>query len=896
MPAERRTELLYYTAVDREFFETHGSRVIDERDFVEPVRRIVPASWRMHRSGVWMHCLPPDTPLPAQGWKIHVSSVTPTAPIVLSIVAATLSSLGVAFKFAADARMHAAMNGKRWPRGGSGKFITIYPADPKAFRYVMEELQAVLTGYEGPHILSDRRLPGSRILHYRFGGIRGEYEVSAGGQREYFLRNPSGEKEPDIRAAYVHLPPWVRDPFPQDTDAGDSSVLRLDGGRYEVRGALTFSSAGGIYLALNRDSGRHVVIKEARPHIGGTQSATTLLLKEYRLLGKLAPLGVTPSPVAYFTEWEHQYLVEEYIDGQTLRRWLAERYPWLKTRATQAHVASFLRELCDVFQRIADALEAIHATGVTLGDFSFHNIMIATDGRVRIIDLEAAVDRGLDRPSGLCTPGFASRSPQRDDHASACAEDRYAFGANLFAAMLPVNAMLPLDPHAAMRITHRLCEDMGYPALVATTIAALMDSEPTKRPSPVAAMKNLRGALTHLADDRLLVPHLRRTVAPVANAAGDLFRYIDTLSAGARPDRYVPADPQVFERHPWGVAYGAAGIVHARQRGGRPVPDSLMEYLLAGVHEGRHRGCDLMHGDAGIAWVLLDAGREDLALSLLGASTLDGPIRERYGLYDGIAGWGLARIAVWRRTQDDAMLAAAIAAGDALLAAGPCVHGKRGWHRGEAMQAVGLGYGAAGIALFLLHLFMATDESRFFDAAREGLAFDLDHYGFNADGDRTWRRAVEGGALVPYLRHGTAGVLAVVARFLAATGDSRYRDILLTCEADLMRSHAISPGLCDGLAGIGETLLDLAAVLPERAAHYLTQAHRVAGGIELFLVRRPEGLAVPGTELLRFTCDLATGNAGVAAFFDRLWNGGPASFMLDEHLTMAQHRCGAATA
>jgi len=118
----------------------------------------------------------------------------------------------------------------------------------------------------------------------------------------------------------------------------------------------------------------------------------------------------------------------------------------------------------------------------------------------------------------------------------------------------------------------------------------------------------------------------------------------------------------------------------------------------------------------------------------------------------------------------------------------------------------------------------------------------------------------------------------------ACTGEVRYRDVLLDSEGDLLRTHAISPGLFDGLAGIGETLLDLAQFLPERATLYRDGVLRVARGIEPFLIPRKEGLAVPGTELLRISCDLATGGAGVGSFFDRLRSGASAAFMLDEHL------------
>lgn len=887
MPNERRTDLAYYTAIDREYFEPYACRAIDERDFVDPVRDCLPPDWRMQRSGLWMQCTPPRAELPAQGWKIHISSKLSTARIVLSIAAAMLFASGTAFKFAADKRIHAAVNGKRWPRGASGKFITVYPRDIRDFHSLVGDLEAVLSGYKGPYILSDRRSPGSRIIHYRFGGIRGEHRVTAGGKREYVLVGPEGDAESDSRAPYARLPDWVRDPFPPTATSAETATPMLGEGRYEIRKALAFSAAGGIYLAHDRSEGRRVIIKEARPHIGGAHPATSLLLKEFRLLRRLAPLGLTPTAVQYFIEWEHHYLVEEYIVGQTLREWLVPRYPWMKTRATRADVTGFLHEVCAVFTRIARAIAAIHAAGVSLGDPSFHNFMVDEVGEVRVIDLEAAAENGVDAPGGQHTPGFASASPRPADHAAACAEDHYAFGANLFAAMIPVNAMLPLDRRAAMRFARLVGADMGYPAALVNAIAALLNGDATTRPAPETVMIGLRAAIAELPRDQQPVPHRRVAVSPVADAAGALFDYIGDMASTARADRYVPANPEVFERHPWGVAYGAAGILHAYLRSRRTPPANLLAYVLDGARQARDRGSDLMHGDAGIAWVLLEAGEDEVATALLRASPLEGAILDDPGLHDGIAGWGLARVFAWHRTGDRTFLQAATAAGELLLATGASIDGTRHWHAHGA-RPVGLGHGAAGIALFLLHLSAARGEVRFLRAAREALAFDLDQHVRNPEGDRIWRKDLAGPTVLPYLRHGTAGILAVVARFLAVTGEDDYRDILLASEAGLMHRHAISPHLFEGLAGIGEVLLDLASVMPERAAYYLGQAHRLAGGIEPFLVKRPGGLAVPGQELLRLSCDLATGNAGVAGFFDRLWRGGPASFMLDEYLPAAR--------
>ncbi|HVI56714.1 MAG TPA: class III lanthionine synthetase LanKC [Luteibacter sp.] len=882
---ERRAQLLQYTAVDREFFEPYASRPIRDDDFMAPARRVLPEPWTMERSGIWVHCRPPDAVLPMQGWKIHISSISSTATIVLSIAAATLGGSGTPFKFAADQGILGAINGKRWPRSGSGKFITVYPRDVADFRQVIADLHAALSGYAGPYVLTDRRYEDSRVLHYRYGGIVSDFRVSPGGRREWLLRRPDDATEVDDRSPRFKLPDWLRDPFGAESPAEPPSSVLLGGGRYRVYKALAFSSAGGVYLADDLDAGQRVVIKEARPFIGFRETAKESLRKEYRLLRRLASLHVAPQPVAYFEEWEHSFLVEEYLRGETMRLWLGRRYPWLKTRATRDDVAQFLADVVAIFSDLADAIARVHAVGVSLGDLSFHNIIVNADGGVRLIDLEAAVEEGLDTPLPLRTPGFASGNPSPASHAEAKNEDGYAFGANLLAAMIPVNAMLPLDRGVALRFARWMSDDLGYPSAVTEAIAQLLNPDTRERPLPTAVMATLRTSLACVESGEAPVPYRDAAVPPPpARQADALFAYVTAQAARARPDRFVPAAPEVFESHPWGVAHGAAGVLHAYLRGRRAPPEGLREYLFAGVDQGGQRGSSLMSGDAGIAWVLFEAGEADRAAALMRAAPLDDGLRRCPGLYEGLAGWGLARIKAWHETADADFLATAVKAGDLLL--GSAISGDDGalrWPDGD-QQPIGLAYGAAGIALFLLHLNVATGERRFLEGAIAGLAFDLAQRRLNPDGAATWPMSLGPFPSVPYLRQGTAGIVAVVARFHAVTGDARYADMLLASEGDLLRQHAISPGLFDGLAGIGETLLDLARFLPARATYFRHAALRVAHGIRPFLIRRDEGLAVPGTELLRISCDLATGGLGVASFFDRLRHGAPAAFMLDELL------------
>jgi hypothetical protein len=891
---ERYRELLPYTAVDREFFEPYARHPVARDDFDAVVRHQLPGGWTLQHAGVWMHAHPPSARLPAQGWKIHVSSVASTARIVLAIATAILVASGTAFKFAADLHLLAAINGKRWPRGGSGKFITVYPEDLHAFRRVLDDLAAALTGYAGPHVLTDRPHPDCPIVSYRYGGIAGEHHVDASGRREFVLRRPDGGTQPDDRAPCFSIPDWLNDPLGAGAAVVADTMPLLGAGRFRPLKALAFSAAGGVYVADDLFEGRRVIIKEARPHIGAAEPATASLRKEFRLLRRLARLDVAPRPIAHFREWEHSFLAEELLEGDTLRAWLARRYPWLRTMPTRADVARYFDDVCGVFESFATTLARVHAAGVSVGDLSFHNCIVEPSGRVRLIDLETAMEDGLDRAADAWTPGFAPVGAHRATHGDAVATDRYAFGANLFAACLPANALQPLDAGAIPRFLRHFTDDLGYPVAYADAVSALMHDRPERRPDPVAVMARLRDALRAMPRDDRAPPHRLASPALGGDVADRLFAYIDAQALAPRKDRFVPAGPQVFETHPHGVAHGAAGILHAYLRTGRAAPANLLAWLATGVRGGGGRGAGLAGGDAGIAWVLFDAGDAALASALLAATPFTGAVARCAGLHDGAAGWGLARLKAWHATRAEAMLSDAVLAGDALLACATHAEGGLCWPDG-ATQPVGLAAGASGVALFLMHLHLATGDARYLAAARAALDFDLGQGVANAHGTRSWPAHVGGPTLLPYLRNGTAGVLAVAARMHACTGDERYRAAVVAADPDLCRRHAVSPGLFDGLAGLGETLLDLARFLPAEAARYRDEAARVAGGIEPFLLPRGDALATPGAELARISCDFATGNAGVAAFLHRLAHGGQASFMLDEALHAAtQARCEAA--
>jgi hypothetical protein len=121
---------------------------------------------------------------------------------------------------------------------------------------------------------------------------------------------------------------------------------------------------------------------------------------------------------------------------------------------------------------------------------------------------------------------------------------------------------------------------------------------------------------------------------------------------------------------------------------------------------------------------------------------------------------------------------------------------------------------------------------------------------------------------VPYWRFGGAGIGSVLIRFASILGEARYRDLAEKAANSVASKYTVFPGQFAGLTGIGEFLLDMYYFTGKD--QYLNDAFKIADGVLLFQIRRPEGLAWPGEELLRISTDYGTGSAGVGMFLHRL--------------------------
>src|SRR5262245_1874311 len=243
---KQRRELFWYLLNDSDFFENLSTGVTVSEEYKGILDGIIPSDWRIDRQGIWLHAHPPAIALPPQGFKIHVSATSPTAPDVLRRVAPICVARGVAFKLTADPFLLELMTSKNSSRGSSGKFITIYPGDRDQFVSLMKALDEATHDLRGPYILSDKRY-GNGVLFYRYGGISARSSLNVFGEMVPVIESVDGAFVPDVRAPFFHLPDGVDDPFASEDATGDGPVLLNN--RYLVTAPLIHSNAGGVYKA-----------------------------------------------------------------------------------------------------------------------------------------------------------------------------------------------------------------------------------------------------------------------------------------------------------------------------------------------------------------------------------------------------------------------------------------------------------------------------------------------------------------------------------------------------------------------------------------------------------------------------------------------------------------------
>jgi hypothetical protein len=194
----------------------------------------------------------------------------------------------------------------------------------------------------------------------------------------------------------------------------------------------------------------------------------------------------------------------------------------------------------------------------------------------------------------------------------------------------------------------------------------------------------------------------------------------------------------------------------------------------------------------------------------------------------------------------------------------------------------GLHKSASGVGLFLLHCYAASGNLSYLDFARKGVEFDMSNekeHGL----PEAYHPVQPSEISSPYLHSGIAGGAMVALRLHCLTKDPQYIPFLRRAKVLASQKYTVCGGIGLGLAGLGHFLLDLGDWLDDAEARRL--ASRLAHGLTLCLLRRPEGLTAPSHLGTTVSVSYLSGSAGMALFLDRLTTGGGSfHFVLDSLL------------
>jgi serine/threonine protein kinase len=400
---------------------------------------------RASRQSLWRASPASRYELPRVGWKLHISATILNAPAVLKRVAPFLIERGVQFKAPRSLSEVQKLNaGLDYSYSQIGKIITVYPRNDREAVYLARHLHRLTARFAAPSVPFDLQFGEQSNVYYRFGAFE-HLEIDWGGEKKLATYDANGEVIPDVREE--PKPDWVTDPFEKHRPISQKRPSSTND-RIRVLHALSQRGKGGVYAAVDV-SGKVpqlCLLKEGRRHgevSWDSRDGAWRIKNEARVLGQLANAGV-PVPAirsSFETHGDH-YLVMDYLDGETLHRFLYRR----RRRVPIARAVDFSLQL-------ANFLSQMHAAGWVWRDCKPNNIIVTRAGNLVPIDFEGAAQ--INRPdfSKWGTPGFTPPEWRDRMTPSDKADDLYSLGAMIY--LLLTGRIYESDEPAAVETLRR---------------------------------------------------------------------------------------------------------------------------------------------------------------------------------------------------------------------------------------------------------------------------------------------------------------------------------------------------------------------------------------------------------------------------------------------------------
>jgi len=265
---------------------------------------------------------------------------------------------------------------------------------------------------------------------------------------------------------------------------GKGKTTRVGG--FELLERLGQGGMGVVYKARQLSMDRIVAVKILPPRLAKDQAFVERFVREAQSAAKLSHPNIVQGIDVGVADGTY-YFAMEFVDGPTVKAVLLRAGTLEEKRAL------------GIVQGVARALEHAHGRGIVHRDIKPDNIMVASDGTVKLADLGLA--RSVEKPTTLTVEGSALGTPYymapeqiRGLPDIDTRADIYALGATLFHL---VTGQFPYDGPSAAAIMTRHVTDPVPSARTANPnvsracdelIRRMMAKDPADRPQTPAEL------------------------------------------------------------------------------------------------------------------------------------------------------------------------------------------------------------------------------------------------------------------------------------------------------------------------------------------------------------------------------------------------------------------------